>query len=100
MDSKHIDIIKEWVDKNKKYGWKLEHSSIMRKGKFYNNCVDFARLYNCCIESGELCLAFKGYYMVWLIEDCVNFGYDRHNPLFRELQNRFATARQCSPYEG
>ena len=47
----------------------------------YSHHIELTGLKAAVIESGELCLAFQGGYMLWVIEDKIGFSYDPDNPL-------------------
>ena len=75
--------------------WKLDHGrslwvlyqykapSELVRGEYGHN-IELAGLRAVIIESGELCLAFQGGYMIWVIKDKISFGYEPNNPLQRK----------------
>jgi len=69
-----------------KYGWKVYTwkggTEIQRKHGEYNSSISLTNLKNVEFEDGELHLAYKSGYMVWLIEDSIMFDYEPDNPLF------------------
>ena len=67
------------------HSWQLEDSSLWQRSLpvagVYRHHIDLTGLKAVDLESGELCLAFWGGYMLWVIEDKISFSYDPTNPL-------------------
>lgn len=87
MTKKQTETIKEWIEDNKKWKWKLDedYPMLSKKNKFYHHSIDLDKLLNCCVESDELCLAFKRGCMVWVMEDSIVFEHEPTNPLFKKV---------------
>ena len=86
MDKILQAIIKKWVEDNQDWGWKVDGLFLWRQNNYYQTTIELFALKNCCIESGELCLAFKGGQLVWLMEDSISSGYSPKNPLFKDTK--------------
>ena len=94
MTNKQEKTIQQFCQISQPPYWKLEHYgpiwALVRcrapleliRGE-YENCIELMGLKAVIIESGELCLAFRGGYMLWVYNDRIYFGCDPTNPLQR-----------------
>lgn len=85
MTKNQQQVIEKFCQKYAKYHWILEGKFLCQYqapvGQIYRHNIDLTGLQAVDIESGELCLAFWGGYMVWVIEDRISFAHEPHNPL-------------------
>ena len=82
MNKKHLTIINQWLRQNQGLGWNLEEPYITKKESHNHSSINLKTLENCCIEQNQLCLAMKGEYMIWLVDDTITISYEPLHPLF------------------